>query len=103
MYDKRGDSQNSRQIVRHSGTIGMTGNWWEKEDANLSVQAGESVVTQSQMDQIVDTASQKGLAEALQRVNSTQVAMIAVLNRIANASEQNVNATKDLNGNLWAA
>lgn len=102
-YDRRGDSQNARQIPRHSGTIGMTGSWWEKEDATLSIQAGESVVTQAQMAQIVDTASQKGLAEAMQRVNSTQLAMVAVLKQIADASERNVNATKDLNGNLWAA
>lgn len=88
---------------RHSGTIGMTGNWWEKEDASLNIQAGETVVTQSQMDQIVNTASQKGLAEAIQRLNSTQNTMVAVLKQIANASERNVAATKDLNGNLWAA
>jgi hypothetical protein len=104
IYDRRGDSQNARQIPRfHSGTLGVTGEWWLNSDQTANLQAGEAVVTQSQMSQIVDTASQKGLAEALQRVNSTQVAMIAVLNRIANASEQNVNATKDLNGNLWAA
>lgn len=88
---------------RHSGTIGMTGSWWEKEDAALNIQAGESVVTESQMDQIVNTASQKGLAEAIQRLNSTQNTMVAVLKQIANASERNVAATKDLNGNLWAA
>ena len=88
---------------RHSGTVGMTGNWWEKEDATLNIQAGESVVTEAQMSQIVDTASQKGLAEAMQRVNNTQLAMVAVLKQIADASERNVNATKDLNGNLWAA
>jgi hypothetical protein len=88
---------------RHSGTIGMTGNWWEKEDASLNIQAGETVVTESQMDQIVNTASQKGLAEAIQRLNTTQNTMVAVLKQIANASERNVAATKDLNGNLWAA
>jgi hypothetical protein len=87
---------------RDTGTFGMTGNWWEKEDATLDVQAGEGVFTKSQMAQIVDTASQKGFAEAIQRLNSTQNVMVAVLKQIANASERNVAATKDLNGNIWA-
>lgn len=86
---------------RHTGTIGMTGNWWEKEDATLNIKKDESVVTQTQMAQIVGAASQKGYAEAMQQVNNTQLSMVAVLNRIADASERNVTATKRLDGNLF--
>jgi hypothetical protein len=53
------------------------------------------------MAQIVGAASQKGYAEAMQQVNNTQLSMVAVLNRIADASERNVTATKRLDGNLF--
>lgn len=102
------DAENKRRVdgtlkPRHSGTIGMTGSWWEKEDATLNVQKGESVITQPQMGQIVDTAGQKGYAEAVQRLNTTQIAMVALLKQLVDSSERNVAATKDLNGNIWAA
>lgn len=86
----------------HSGTIGVTGDWWLKSDQTAELQKGEAVVTQSQMAQIVDTASQKGYAEAMQQVNSTQMAMLATLKQIAIATERNVTATKNLDGNLFA-
>jgi len=86
----------------HSGTIGVTGDWWLKSDQTAELQKGEAVVTQSQMAQVVGAASQKGYAEAMQQVNNTQLSMVAVLNRIADASERNVTATKRLDGNLFA-
>jgi hypothetical protein len=88
--------------LRHSGTIGMTGNWWEKESATLNIQAGESVVTQDQMRQIVDTASQSGLSDAINRLNNSTVELIRATKQVASNTAENVTATKALSGNLWA-
>jgi len=89
--------------VRHKGTLGMTGNWWEKENATLNVQAGESVVTEDQMRQIVDTASQSGLADSINRLNSLTAELIRTTKQVAANTAANVSATKSLNDNLWAA
>jgi hypothetical protein len=87
---------------RHRGTIGMTGNWWEKSDATLNVQAGESVVTQAQMDQIVNTASQNSLAQGIQQLNSLVAQQVRYAKEAAEYARRNVDATKGLNGNLFA-
>jgi hypothetical protein len=87
--------------VRHSGTIGMTGNWWEKKDATLAVQAGESVVTKSQMDQIINTASQTGMAESIQQLNSLTAQMLAVMKQTADNTKRTYDATRALNGDLF--
>jgi hypothetical protein len=87
--------------TRHSGTIGMTGNWWEKKDATLDVQAGESVVTQSQMDQIVNTASQSGMAQSIQQLNSLTAQMLAVMKQTADNTKRTYDATRALNGDLF--
>lgn len=91
------------QNRRHSGTLGMTGSWWEKESGNLNIQAGESVVTQDQMRQIVDTASQSGLAEAMNRLNNLTAELVRATKQVAENTAANVSATKGLNGNMWAA
>jgi hypothetical protein len=88
--------------IRHGGTIGMTGSWWEKESATLNVQAGESVVTQDQMRQIVDTASQSGLADAINRLNNMTAELIKATKQVAANTAATVDATKSLSGNLWA-
>jgi hypothetical protein len=87
--------------TRHSGTIGMTGNWWEKKDATLEVQAGESVVTQAQMDQIVNTASQSGMAQSIQQLNSLTAQMLAVMKQTADNTKRTYDATRALNGDLF--
>jgi hypothetical protein len=86
---------------RHSGTIGMTGNWWEKKDATLAVQAGESVVTKSQMDQIINTASQTGMAESIQQLNSLTAQMLSVMKQTADNTKRTYDATRALNGDLF--
>jgi hypothetical protein len=87
---------------RHSGTLGMTGNWWEKSDATLNVQAGESVVTQAQMSQIVGAASQNGLAESIQQLNSLVALQVKYAKETAEYARRNVDATRSLDGNLFA-
>jgi len=84
---------------RHSGTIGMTGSWWEKQDATLNVQAGESVVTPSQMAQLT---GQNGVAEGIQRLNSLTAQLLAVMKQNTDYTQRNYNATKELGGNLFA-
>lgn len=88
--------------LRHGGTIGMTGSWWEKESATLNIQAGESVVTQDQMRQIVDTASQSGLAESINRLNNLTAELVRATKQVAANTADTVVATKSLSGNLWA-
>ena len=106
-YERRGGAGAGRGIMnptppdRHSGTIGMTGNWWEKSDATLNVQAGESVVTQSQMEQIVNTASQSGMAQSIQQLNSLTAQMLAVMKQTAENTKRTYDATKALNGDLF--
>jgi hypothetical protein len=94
-------AQGALPAVRHSGTVGMTGNWWEKSDATLNVQAGESVVTQSQMEQIVNTASQSGMAQSIQQLNSLTAQMLAVMKQTAENTKRTYDATKALNGDLF--
>lgn len=86
---------------RHSGTIGMTGNWWEKKDATLNVQAGESVVTQAQMEQIVGTASQSGMSQSIQQLNSLTAQMLAVMKQTAENTKRTYDATRALNNDLF--
>lgn len=93
---------NSPFTIRHSGTLGMTGNWWEKSDATLNVQQGESVVTQAQMAQIVGAAGQNGLAESIQQLNSLVALQVKYAKETAEYAKRNVDATKGLNGNLFA-
>jgi hypothetical protein len=87
---------------RHSGTLGMTGSWWEKSNATLNVQAGESVVTQAQMSQIVGAASQNGLAESIQQLNSLVALQVKYAKETAEYARRNVDATRSLDGNLFA-
>jgi hypothetical protein len=84
---------------RHSGTLGMTGSWWEKKDATLDIQAGESVVTQDQMAQIT---GQNGVAEGIQQLNSLTAQLLAVMKQNTDYTQRNYNATKELGGNLFA-
>jgi hypothetical protein len=87
---------------RHAGTIGMTGNWWEKADTTVNIQQGESVVTQSQMDQIVNTASQNGVAQALQQLNSLTAQLLRQAKDTAENTRLTHEATRRLDGNLFA-
>lgn len=87
---------------RHSGTIGMTGSWWEKESGPLSVQAGETVLTQSQLSQIVDTAGSNKLAEQVERLNTISAEMLVYLRETAKNTADNMRATRALNGNALA-
>jgi hypothetical protein len=93
----------SASSTRHSGTLGMTGNWWEKQDATVQIQAGESVVTQEQMAQIVSGASQTNVTNALQQLNSLTAQMLAYAKVTAEYAKRNVAATKSLDGNLFAS
>jgi len=88
---------------RHSGTIGMTGSWWEKESKTLNVQAGETVATQDQIKQIVDYASQNGGNNELSRLNTLMAQLVKETQRVADNTARTLQATKELNGNLYAA
>jgi hypothetical protein len=90
------------QVRRHSGTIGMTGNWWEKSNVVAEIQAGESVVTQAQMAQIVGAASQNGLAESIQQLNNLVALQVKYAKETAEYARRNVDATRSLDGNLFA-
>lgn len=91
------------EIDRHSGTIGMTGSWWEKESGSLNVQAGETVLTQSQLSQIVDTAGQNNLAIEVRKLNTLSAQMLEYLKQTADNTRQSTRATRALNGNAFEA
>jgi hypothetical protein len=90
-------------VKKHSGTLGTTGNWWEKSDVVAEIQQGESVVTQSQMEQIVGTASQSGLAQSIQQLNSLTAQMLTQMKQTAEYTRRNYDATRALGGNLFEA
>jgi hypothetical protein len=77
----------------------MTGSWWEKSDATLNVQAGESVVTPSQMAQLT---SQNGVADGIQQLNSLTAQLLSVMRQNTDYTQRTYNATKELGGNLFA-
>jgi len=87
---------------RHSGTLGMTGNWWEKENQVVELQAGETVATPSQIAQIVGSASQNGFAQGISALNNTMNTLIAISRKIEENSRANVSATKQLSNNAFA-
>jgi hypothetical protein len=84
---------------RHSGTIGMTGNWWEKSDATLDVQAGEGVFTKQG---VTEYAVQNGLAESIQQLNNMMALQVKYTREAVEYAKRNVDATKGLSGNLFA-
>jgi hypothetical protein len=86
--------------ARHSGTIGMTGSWWEKESGPLNVQAGETVLTKDQLAQIVDTASQSGLANQVERLNNLTAQMLVYLKATAENTAKTHKAAAAMQGNL---
>jgi hypothetical protein len=89
--------------ARQLGTVGMTGSWWEKEDKTVSIHAGETVATQDQIKQIVDYASQNGSSNELSRLNTLMSQLVRETQRVADNTARNVQATKELNGNMFAA
>lgn len=106
MEDNRSRLGSNQQPVpqgRAMGTIGMTGSWWEKEDKTVSLHAGETVATQDQIRQIVDFASQNGSSNELSRLNTLMSQLVKETQRVADNTARNVQATKELNGNLFAA
>ena len=95
--------QTADQIPKkHTGTLGTTGSWWEKSNVVAEIQAGESVVTQAQMSQIVGAASQNGLAESIQQLNSLVALQVKYAKETAEYARRNVDATNNLDGNQFA-
>lgn len=87
--------------VRHSGTIGMTGRWWELETGPKLIQEGETVLTQGQLAQIVDTAGQNYLSDGIRQLNSNVAQLIQVAKQTAENTRRNIDAVKALNGDLF--
>lgn len=86
---------------RHGGTIGMTGNWWEKETKDIEVQAGETVLTQAQLGQIVDTAGSNKLAVQVERLNSLTAQMLVYLKQTADNTAKTHRAASAMSGNAF--
>jgi hypothetical protein len=84
---------------RHSGTIGMTGSWWEKSNATLDVQEGEGVFTKAG---VTEYAIQNGLAESIQQLNNMMALQVKYTREAVEYARKNVDATKNLDGNLFA-
>lgn len=98
-----GASATDSRQRRHSGTIGMTGSWWEKEDKTVDIQAGETVLTQNQLAQIVETTGQNNLATEVRKLNSLTAQMLEYLKQTADNTRQSTKAVRGLNGNIFEA
>jgi len=61
------------------------------------------VATQDQIKQIVDFASQNGSSNELSRLNTLMSQLVKETQRVADNTARNVQATKELNGNMFAA
>jgi hypothetical protein len=85
--------------TRHKGTIGMTGSWWEKSNVVAEIQEGEGVFTKPQVEEY---AAQNSLAQGIQQLNSLVAQQVKYAKEAAEYARRNVDATKGLNGNLFA-
>jgi len=81
---------------RSVGTIGATGLTSEPNDAILSVERGERVLTPG------ETSSYNNLESALQRLNNTTALLLLAMKETAENTKQNVRATNKLSGDLFA-
>jgi hypothetical protein len=94
---------------RHSGTIGMTGNWFEPKNATVELQKGETVATPGQIQQIIDASMKIGSSGGnnssaeLQQLNSLVAQLLSVMKENADSTRRVHDATRALNGNLYLA
>jgi hypothetical protein len=95
--------------TRHSGTIGMTGNWFEPKGATVEIQKGETVATPGQIQQIIDASMKIGASGGnnssaeLQQLNSLVTQLLSVMKENADYTRRVHDATRALNGNLYMA
>jgi hypothetical protein len=84
---------------KHTGTLGTTGSWWEKSNVVAEIAAGEGVFTKPQVEEY---AAQNSLAQGIQQLNSLVAQQVKYAKEAAEYARRNVDATKGLNGNLFA-
>ena len=109
--DKQENYQSApaREGTRHSGTLGMTGNWFEPKNATVELQKGETVATQGQIQQIIDASMKIGSSGGnnssaeLQQLNSLVTQLLSVMKENADYTRRVHDATRALNGNLYLA
>lgn len=82
---------------RHSGTFGVTGNWFEKENATVDVQAGESVMTNEQLTNLTRGATENNLTTTMNQLNNTQDKLARILERIEDNTRRGYVAINNLN------
>lgn len=102
MWSNVNATPNPRDI-RDTGTLGMTGKWWETETKPLMIHEGESVVTKDQMRQLVGSTSQEGLSHSLQQLNNLTSQLLAVMRENTDFTKRTYDATRGLSGDLFSA
>jgi hypothetical protein len=101
--------QPAQEVKRHSGTLGMTGNWFEPKGATVEIQKGETVATPGQIQQIIDASMKIGASGGnnssaeLQQLNSLVTQLLTVMKENADYTRRVHDATRALNGNLYMA
>lgn len=98
----------AQPVKKATGSLGTTGKLFENFGSGTPavLHGTESVVTPSQMSDLVTNAMKTGhdniLAEQLQRLNNVSTEMLKHMKETAEQAKKNVEATKSLNRNVWA-
>lgn len=92
---------------RATGSLGMTGNLFENfgKETAVNLHGTEAVVTPGQMSDIINntaTAGQNNLAATIEQLHSVNSQMLAYLKQTAENTRRTYDATKSLNGDLFA-
>lgn len=92
---------------RAFGSFGSTGSLFENFGAKKSVElhGTEAVVTPDQMTKLLQNSAATGigsLSTNIQQLNAMTEQMLRILSNISDNTKKNVDATKSLNGNLFA-
>lgn len=92
---------------RHSGTLAMTGRGAERGNELIEVQPSETVLTKEQTDQFGRALAQgvelnNNLSSEIKTLNKQIADMVKASKETAEYTKRNLDAIRDLNGNLFA-
>jgi hypothetical protein len=106
--DLRNNQMDTRRLDnRDFGTLGVTGNLFEKKSGPVNIQEGETVMTPDQVQKLVQNASasgggaNSGLIDELRRLNNQTADVLKYIKDTAENTRKTVDATRGLNGNLF--
>ena len=89
---------------RASGSLGSTGKLFEDfgNGKNVTLHGEEGVFTPQQLSTMMDGSASIKLKDSIDRLNSINEQILEHMKAVADNTERNLQATKDLNGNAFA-